>query len=250
MNTLFSQSTAAPGVTVITSTHRVDFMERILNNYLGQDYPNKELIVILNNNNLVLADWKSSVKMHSDIRVFQLDEDISLGECYNFAVCKANYGLIAKFDDDDCYTAQYLSDATRTHIVSKAEVVGKLCRFVYFSALSTLALCCSDLEYQYTPLVVGASMLINKDVFHRVKFPNLTYGEDTEFQKACLESGYKIYSGSRFEYATIRHAAQNFHTYQLDDRTYLNSGCQIITKTTDFLSLIKRESCHQTKTGR
>lgn len=239
MSILYRHLPSTPGVSIITSTHRMNFKDRLLENYLRQDYPNKELIVVLNNNSLDLADWRASVNNHRDIRVFQLDEDASLGACYNYAASQSSYDLLAKFDDDDWYAAQYLNESVGAQFFSQADIVGKLCRFVYFCASSTLALCNAGMEHQFAPLVTGATMLVKKEVFNKVQFADLTVGEDTEFQKACLKSGFRIYSGSRFQYVTIRHACQDMHTYRIDDDVYLNSGCRVVASTDNYFPYIE-----------
>ncbi|MEN6348813.1 MAG: glycosyltransferase family A protein, partial [Syntrophomonas sp.] len=89
------------GISVISCTNRPLFIDKVFENYLRQLYPFKELIIILNNNRMKLDEWEERGKYLSNIRIVQIDENVSLGECYNFAIKLARHNYIAKFDDDD-----------------------------------------------------------------------------------------------------------------------------------------------------
>jgi cellulose synthase/poly-beta-1,6-N-acetylglucosamine synthase-like glycosyltransferase len=222
---------------VITCTNRPQFMERVFSNYLGQTHPRKELIIILNHNSLDIGEWQARSGSASDIHIYQLDERTSLGECYNFAVGHCINDYIAKFDDDDYYAPRYLEEALYAFQITDAGIVGKICRYVYFEGSSTLALCSPAAENSYTHYVVGATMVIKKEVFKEVRFRNITIGEDSEFQNDCREKGIKIYALNKYNYVTIRRPDQDSHTYKIADQTYL-SFCQFIAHTDNYLDLV------------
>jgi hypothetical protein len=233
------QDMVTQGVSVITCTNRPSFMEKVFSNYLRQTYTPKELIVVLHNNSMNIDDWRAMASSYPDVRVFQLDERISLGECYNFAVEHSRFEFIAKFDDDDYYAPRYLTDSINTFRYTDAGIVGKSSRYIYFENNSTLALCTPSPENSYAEYVVGATMIIKKDVFRQVKFQHITCGEDSEFQKECSQMGIKIFSGDKNNYVTIRHSGKESHTFQIDDDTYLNR-CQVIARTRDYVSVMAR----------
>jgi len=74
------------GVSIITSTIRQHNINNVFINYISQDYKNKELIVILNKNDMDISLWKKTASKYNNIRIFRLDESKSLGECLNFAI--------------------------------------------------------------------------------------------------------------------------------------------------------------------
>lgn len=242
MSTRKIQTGTSPGVTVMVATHRPEHMNNLLNNYLRQKYPIKELIVILNNNEFDLEGWQHKIRGLKDIKVFYLQDHVTLGNCYNFAAGQAQYEYVAKFDDDDYYGPLYLQTSMELFQCTNADIVGKLCRFIFFAGLSVLAEYCPGPEYDFVSYVVGATMIIRKEVLHRAPFPELTCGEDSEFQKTCVDKGFNIFAGNRHHYVTIRSADPTKHTFRIDDDVYLGF-CRIIAETPDFLT------CLDTLTG-
>lgn len=231
------QAGASPGVTVMVATHRPEQMNHLLDNYLRQQYPFKELIVILNNNEFDLERWRHKIRGSRDIKVFYLRDQVTLGYCYNFAAGQAQYEYVAKFDDDDYYSPLYLKTSMELFHYTNADIVGKSCRFIFFTGLSTLAECTPGPEYDFVSYVVGATMIIRKEVLQKAPFPELTCGEDSEFQKTCLEKGFNIFAGNRYHYVTIRSADPTKHTFRINDDVYL-AFCRVIAKTPDFLTCL------------
>lgn len=232
-NQIFYTPASAPGVSVIVATHRRDYFDHLLNNYIHQEYRCKELILVLNNNQLDLNIWQDKARGYEDIRMVQVDEGISLGECYNHAVRLAQFPLIAKFDDDDYYAPLYLYETVGTYFFSKADIVGKAARYIYFSGPGMLGICQPLDEYRFTSLVAGATMLFSIELWKKIKFRDLVLGEDTQFQQECLLAGYRIFSGSRFHYVTIRRSDQNTHTFKVEEQVYM-ATCQDFIRTDNY----------------
>lgn len=76
------------GVSVIVCTQRPFFVENILENYAKQEWGTKELIVILNNDEIDINEWQEKIEQYPNLQVYQLSEQTSLGECLNYAVKK------------------------------------------------------------------------------------------------------------------------------------------------------------------
>ena len=225
------------GISVITCTNRPLFMPRVFENFARQQHSWSELIIVLNNNQMNIDEWESRAKPFRNIRVYQIDEDVSLGTCYNFAIKQARYNYIAKFDDDDYYAPLYLSDAINTFNNLDADIVGKASRFIYFKELKTLGLYSPVPEFSYVRYIVGATMVIKKEVFDVLSFSDITIGEDSDFQSSCNAKGFKIYSAGKSNYVTIRHSASHEHTFAMDDLTYL-SYCHELCRTDNYIELI------------
>ena len=69
------------GVSIITCTNVIESLNNILANFNRQEYLEKELIIIINNNEIDLDNWKNGTKENNNIRIFKLDQDITLGKC-------------------------------------------------------------------------------------------------------------------------------------------------------------------------
>lgn len=227
------------GVSVFTCTNRPQLIEQVFANYLQQAYGPRELIVVLNNNSMSLGDWQNRARPHPDIRIFQLDEKVSLGQCTNYAIQNCFYDFVAKFDDDDYYAPEYLTDMMAAFDYCEADIIGKSSRFIYFKSKSVLGFYRPYPEYSYVEYVVGATMVFKKGLWQAIRFPDITEGEDTLFQQESINRGGKIFATDRYNYVTVRDADISKHTFQLDDDTYI-SYCQRVIPVTNYLPLITR----------
>lgn len=221
------------GVSVITCTNRPEYRERIIQNYMHQYYGPVELIIILNNNAANLAEWQTWAESYPNVRVFQLDQSVTLGDCLNYAVEQARYSYIAKFDDDDYYAGGYLQQAVDAFKATNADIVGKCSIFVYFEGSSTLAIAHPNQEERFTSMLAGATMVIDRRVFNLVRFKALDHGEDTDFQNNCSQYGIRMYSTNRFNYTCIRRARADTHTWRVEEDEYLRF-CHIVNRMDDF----------------
>ena len=154
-------------ISVITCTNRDYSLNNILDNFLRQDFIEKEIIIIINNNKIDLKKWENTTSKYKNIRIYKLDERLSLGRCLNFGVNKAKYEIIAKFDDDDYYGPKYLSDSIKNFHISNADIVGKHTIFVYFIDDNFLAIKDIDHENQYVHFVNGSTLMF-KNIFTKV----------------------------------------------------------------------------------
>lgn len=184
-----------------------------------------------------MEDWRTKAALYPNIQVLQMDESISLGECLNLGVGQARLDYIAKFDDDDYYAPDYLDDAINVFAATEADIVGKRSIYAYFEGSQTLALAYANCENMYVDSVIGATMVIKKEVFDLVHFDkDMTLGEDTQFQKDCLAENIKIYSTHRFNFVCIRRQDYETHTWQVEDNEFLHY-CQVVAHTDDYITL-------------
>lgn len=224
-------------VSIITCTNRKNYMANIFYNFQRQNFINKELIIILNSNKLNLAMWKEKVKEYDNIRVFQLDEKVSLGECLNFAIGISRHNLIAKFDDDDYYGSNYLNQAVSTIKKTNAHVVGKSTSYVYFENSQTLAVRNPGRENRFIYRVEGPTLVFKKEIFKHIKFSDKNLGEDVKFCKDCCEKKFKIFSTDKENFVYIRHGNKGQHTWGINDKYYLNL-CNVIGHMKDFSNYV------------
>jgi Uncharacterized protein conserved in bacteria len=220
------------GVSVITCTTRINNMNNVFRNFQQQAWQEKELIVILNRDDLQKSEWRKRAKEFDNIYIYQLPEKKPLGKCLNYAVAKAKYDYIAKFDDDDYYAPNYLVDAMHAFRYSDADIVGKHAYYSYAENIQALTLRFARYENQFVRFVAGPTLLIKKEVFNKVKWPNKDRGEDTEFLKECHANGFKIYSTDKYNFCYIRSIPEN-HTWGIGGLEFLQKG-SICLYTSDF----------------
>lgn len=204
-------------VSIITCTKRPSCLHNLFQNYGWQTYRNKELIVILNNRTMNLADYIKAAKPYKNVRIYCLPEHVSLGACLNYGVKLSRFGYIAKFDDDDYYAPDYLRDSMRTMLKTNADIVGKRAHYMYLQSKKLLLLRYADLEQRYVSMVQGATLLVKRQVFQQISFPNQTGGECVRFCTASRARGFRIYAGSRLHFIAIRRKNSKDHTWIVTD---------------------------------
>lgn len=221
-------SYAPQAVSIITCTKRPDCMNRLFDNYSRQTYKNKELIVILNHKDLNLDVYRKRANQYRNVRVFRVPDHVSLGRCLNYGVKLAKYGFIAKFDDDDYYAPNYLSESMRLFLTTKADVVGKRAHFMKIGDKKELLYRYYTKANQYVSLVQGATLLIKRHVFDRIAFPNQNRGECVKFCAACRREGFRIYSGSPYNFVAMRKPNSKNHTWIVSDKQLLTRHVKVL----------------------
>lgn len=219
-------------ITVVTSTKRKNMLERVIENFTRQNLQEKELIIILNKNDMKLENLDAP-----NIRVFQLDEEKTLGECLNFGFRQASYEVVAKFDDDDYYSPVYLGNALRLLKDTGADVVGKAGIFVYFKKDKLLTVFRPRINALFLKnkrvFLAGGTLVFKKEILEKVQFQALNSGEDIQFQKDCLDRKISLYSGSINDYVLIRYLEDHQHSWQVVDETFQRQ-CKRIAMTDSF----------------
>jgi len=226
-------------VSVVTCTNRPQFFKHLVANYRRQLYRGKELIIVLNRDGMNLAAYRRKVRAYPDISVYKLKETTSLGRCLNFAVRRAKYPYIAKFDDDDYYSPYYLIEQMAAIRRTGADIVGKRNHLIFFEGRNLLIQRFPGRRNRFVSLVTGGSILFRKRVFRRVRFENRSLGEDVSFLWKCRRRGFRIYSTSIYNFVGIRRENKNSHTWTAHDG-YLLKGSRIVAKTANYRRIADR----------
>jgi len=225
-------------VSVVTVTNRPALLQSVIDNYQRQAYPDKELIVVLNNDGFSISEVREQLAAVEGARVLQRPESCTLGECLNHAIDNSQFEFVAKFDDDDFYGEDYLTDMVNASLYSGTEVIGKRSYFAYIQGRGCLAVRFPGAEHQHSPLVSGATLFVRRDLFEDVRFPeDVKRGVDTQFQRACTDRGYGIYSADRYNFVANRLNSGNGHTWNISDDEFLEK-CQVVAQTDDYRGLV------------
>ncbi len=230
------------GVSIITSTMRPHFIRNVFRNYSHQNWRNKELIIIFNKNKISINKYKKMAKKYRNVSVYQFPEYISLGECLNFAVNNAKHDYIAKFDDDDYYSPNYIPEAMHTFKKFNADLVGKESIFIYLSGRKILLHRSVNVKpFKRCYSIAGATIMFRKEVFKRVKFPRISLGEDQRFIIASLKKSYKMYTSSSSNFVAIRRKNINSHSWKVHNKELLSGkDTKIVARTKSFKKYVFR----------
>lgn len=231
------------GVTIITSTIRPAYIKNVFLNYTSQRWPSKELIILLNKDNMDINEYNRMARKYPNVQVFKLSQRYSLGECLNYAVRRAKHSYIAKFDDDDYYGPNYIPEAMHLFNRTKADIVGKQSFYLYFPHRKTLMLRRrSVLPYKPCKRIAGATIMFHRKVFRVIKFVRVAQGTDARFLSTCLRRGFRIYSTSRYHFAAFRRLNVHSHTWRISERALLTEPNKQIIRTKFYKSYVNRST--------
>lgn len=225
-------------VSIITCTNREEFIENVFNNYEQQTWQDKELIIVLNKDSMNIDKWIEKAKNYPNVFVYQLHEKATLGDCLNYGVFRASGEIIAKFDDDDYYGPNYLSNAMAAFQNKDVMVAGKGSYYIYFKNKKALVFV-SNTENSFADTVAGASLIFRKQVFYYVRFEKVNRAEDYFFIDECKKAGINIYSLDRHDFAVIRHNTEN-HTWKISDEDLMEWG-ELVAYTENFQALVNKK---------
>jgi hypothetical protein len=225
---------SVPKATIISATNRDEFIDNLYDSISHQTYPNLEIVIILNDNNMDIKKWKTKFNdLNRDVQIIQVDEEHSLGYCLNKAIENSSGEIISKFDDDDYYAPEYLTDMVISMDYSNADLVGKSSHYIYFENNDLLALKTigSGIE-TYSDFVAGATLVFKKEVYQKLEgFSDRNRGEDSDFLKRAKENGFILYSNDQYNYCCLRRKNKENHTWKIDDEDLLrNSTSNVFTK--------------------
>lgn len=215
------------GFSIITVTNRDYCIENLINNFLRQEFNDKELIIVINNDKINIEYIYKYINKELNIFVYKLPEKTALGTCLNFGVNKSNYNIIAKFDDDDYYGPYYLDEANKAFLREGCYVLGKQKTYYYLEQYKKLILKRVATENAYSQNLMGSTICFKRKVFDNIKFKDISIREDYNFNSECLKYGYMLYSTSSYNHLVFKHADINKHTFKSNINTLINKCIEI-----------------------
>jgi hypothetical protein len=118
-------------ISVVSPTLRPENINTILENYDRQIYENKELVIVLNDD---YDAYKELVSLESErdyLKIIFLPEDHSAATALNLGSRHCSGDYIFRFDDDDFYGENYLSDFITSIEAEDVDLFGKFGSFVF-----------------------------------------------------------------------------------------------------------------------
>ncbi|WP_276355686.1 glycosyltransferase [Cohnella caldifontis] len=209
------------GVTVITCTNRKRQFKSIFQNFDRQRHAPKELIIVVNHDRIPLQPYLDLANRCPNVRVYREPGRMPLGACLNRAVRMARYPYIAKFDDDDYYAPYYLTDILQAFKRTGADIVGKRTHYMYLKGSKSMILRFRGNENRYVSILPGATLVVKRRVFDRVRFTGRRTGEDDQFCRDSLRKGFKVYSAGKYNFVAIRRKNTASHTWTMSDKDLL-----------------------------
>lgn len=215
---MFSKMQQRDGFSVITATKRKHCISQVIENYRRQTYPIKELIIIINNDEMSVDDFKEVCENDMNITVYQLPENTSTGACLNFGCERAKHNYIAKFDDDDYYGKYYLQEMKDTFEATSADIVCKRGIFYYLEEDEELIV-----RFRMTKKCkrviggAGSTLCFTRQLFEEIQFSDLRRASDSDFIRKCKEKDKAIYTSSSYNFCSIRSKDIEQHTWNISN---------------------------------
>jgi O-antigen biosynthesis protein len=210
-----------PLVSCIMPTYnRRRFVPLAVRNFLAQDYPNRELVVIDDGSEPV-ADLVENVPR---VRYFRLPGRVTIGEKRNLACELAAGSLIAHWDDDDWYAPRRLSYQVGPILAGTADITGLVTGGVLVLPAGEFWGIRPWLHQQmFVGDVHGGTLVFRKELLdERVRYPAASLAEDAAFLRAAIGRGgrlCRLANDGTFVY--VRHGV---NAWQFDAGRHLNPG--------------------------
>lgn len=231
-------------VACLLVTMRPQLLQHCLDRFRADLYPHKELVVVLHGRDASLKEARSLVRAGERISIFQLGKEQSLGSCLNFAAGQSDAEYWAKFDDDDIYGPNYLSDVMLYRRGLDFSLGGKTAAFIYSEADDEIrwdAQYAADRAWQLRRArnkerihVAGGTLIGKREVLEAVPFSaTRRRGSDTDFLRRADAEGVNFAAFDFFNFALFRSGAEGFHTWSssmdaIKERTQgVGSGSQL-----------------------
>lgn len=159
-------------------------LQMAINCFLGQTYPNKELIIIYENDDQPTVEFIASSNFDKQIIPIGLNRtsERKLGALRNYGIARATGEFIAQWDDDDWHHPDRLFEQYETLTASgKAGCV--MTRWLIFDAVTRRAFISNERLWE-------GSILCRRNCFVEYQYENESAGEDTGVIDGLYKNGY------------------------------------------------------------
>jgi glycosyltransferase involved in cell wall biosynthesis len=189
-----------PLISCITPTYnRRRFLPAAVAQFLRQDWPSKELIVVDDGTDCV----RDVVPDDPRIVYIRLDRRATIGRKRNIACDRARGEVVAHWDDDDWHATHRLRLQAQALLASHADVCG-ITKLLFCNPEEERAW---EFAYHGTaPWVGGSSMVYRRAAWAKTPFPDCDVGEDARFAASRPRSQVLVLTDGSFHVGRV-HAA-------------------------------------------
>jgi len=205
-----------PTVSVVCVSNRPSQLGHIIDMFDAQDWLHKDLVLVIN----AAGYATDAVSGRTDVQVLSTEPTVSLGECLNRGFAAASGDVIARFDDDDFYAADYVHSIVAVFRTIDAQVTGKAEYFAYVESQDRIICRFPGKSACYVGRVAGGSLAVMADAVRGVRFPDENVGEDVEFMRRCERVSLRIWAAPAKGFLQMR-SARGGHTWGIDDHDFV-----------------------------
>ncbi|WP_199041974.1 glycosyltransferase [Glycomyces salinus] len=201
-----------PTVSVLLCTRRPEFIPFALAQIARQRHVDLEVILTLHGIAADLPEPKRAIaEFPRPLTVVDVPSTEVFGAALNLGAQAASGDFLAKWDDDDWYGPEFLSDLLLARSYTGADLIGCGDQYIYLQPLDVTLFRRIATE-RYAGHVTGGSMLIDRDLFNEVGgFAPLPWGEDRSLLIAVDAAGGRTYRAHSLGY--LVHRRESGHTW-------------------------------------
>ncbi|UQN28082.1 glycosyltransferase family protein [Brachybacterium kimchii] len=211
-----------PRISVLAVTNRPRQVDHLIAQVARQTVP-LQLVLMTHG---FTVDPQSIAIAHeagiAEVVAREMPSHVTLGDCLNAAVARADGDVLTKMDDDDLYGPWYLHDLLRALEFSGADLVGKHAHYMHLRGPDATLLRFPWMEHRFTDRVMGPTITAPREMFTAHPFQDVSRGEDTGFLEDVSRAGGRIYSADRFNFTQVRTAGEaHSHAWSMSEQALL-----------------------------
>jgi glycosyltransferase involved in cell wall biosynthesis len=194
---------------ICITRHRPQLLARAIQCFEAQTYPNKELVIVLEDGDIPTIQTVNNWNKHNDkpvkIITASADPENKLGNLRNLGIEQAGGQYFCQWDDDDWYhperlTMQYEQLITGAH----PYLAAVLDQWIIFDAVNRLSYLSCQRYWE-------GSILCDRAFALNYKYQNLDKGEDTPLIEALANEGkLQVISDHAYLYIYTFHGANTW----------------------------------------
>ena len=180
-------------VTILCLLNNINDIDNLKNSIERQNYPFIKPVILLN------KVYSEVIEFSNYYKIDKYDNE-SLGLMLNTSLNKIDNQskFVSKFDSDDIYCENYLSEQIKSLIDNKCDVVGKTTQYWWFKNTDVLIKQNINNENKFVSSILGNSLTFKSEIInnHNIVFPDTNLLEVNHFVDMCIKDNLKVYSTS------------------------------------------------------
>jgi len=205
-----------PRMSVVLITRRPQMIDKCLATFRAQDWPNKELILVFNTDDVP----EDMPVLEANEHIFAQPPSAAIGACLNHAIAQATGRYWCKMDDDDYYSDTYLRQTAAYYRSTQADVVGRQATYYYFAGDDAVMSRTANDKRNFAMMnakghISGATLSGRKGV----QVPRFSDTErnsaDRQWVERVIHQDHRVFSAGGTEMIVHRDAKETNHTWQI-----------------------------------
>ncbi len=224
-----------PRVTVFVPTRRPHLLPNIIEAYRAQEYPDRELIIVVNTRDVNRESVARMNQNHPDVSIICLGQEYNVGMAMNIAIDLASGEQSIKMDDDDYYGPRYLMDMVLNLRSIDADLYGKPSLFYYLESENrTYRRGKGSRQFQVFDRqalaarrahIAGSTHSGQTSFFRKHRFPIYNRGAvDASFYESLTDGDIVACCFDAYSLNVFRSANPHDHTWRIDEAALLRNA--------------------------